>query len=160
MNELSCRVVIGLVEMSERHGIAPQTLLAGHRHLPTHLMDGRNRTDWDIGIEVVRRMRESAGSREAFLMIPKLYSQTPGYGHIQKSAAAHFEPAHVFTHPNKVAVETAFGPGLKYSWRTVNAREIEVTYSTDATCPGTREFWESSFRRRRVSLVCRMRQWS
>jgi len=105
-------------------------------------MDGRNRTDWDIGIEVVRRMRESAGSREAFLMIPKLYSQTPGYGHIQKSAAAHFEPAHVFTHPNKVAVETAFGPGLKYSWRTVNAREIEVTYSTDATCPGTREFWE------------------
>ena len=63
MNEFSCRVLIGMVEMAEAGGIPRERLLHGFRHSPEHIMNPRNRTDWDIGMPGAASMIEITRSR-------------------------------------------------------------------------------------------------
>lgn len=104
-------------------------------------MNPRNRTDWGITMEVLRRMRERAGSREAFLEIPKLYGQVPGYNYIRRFSAAVFAPMHLFTYPNKVFTENIISC-IKYSWKQFDDRKVDVIWETTESCPGTNELWE------------------
>lgn len=141
MNELSCKVVIGLVEMSERKGIARATLLSGHRHSPEHIMNGRNRTDWAIGMEILRRMREEAGSREAFLAIADSWGQVPGHSYIRPFAAALFSPLHLYTYPEKVMCRMNISC-LNWDWEKISPRELIGTFTTAEGYEANGEFWD------------------
>lgn len=141
MNELSCKVVVGLVEMSERKGIARSFLLAGHRHAPEYLMDGRNRTDWKVGMEILRRMREAAGSREAYLGLVDSWGTTPGFAYIRRFATCFFDPIHLFTFPEKVVTKTNLAC-VDWDWERVSSRELIGTLSTQAGYPANEAFWD------------------
>lgn len=142
MNELSCRIIIGLVEMAGRAGIAADGLLAGHRHSPAYLMNPRNFADWSAGMEVVRRMRAAAGSREAFLKIGQTYGQTPSYRYIHRFAGAVLSPEDLFGYPNKVFQKMAIGRTAEYAWRKTGPQKMELTYQLSNGHEAPPEFWE------------------
>lgn len=142
MNELSCRVIIGLVEMAGKTGITAERLLAGHRHPPEYLLNSRNFADWTTGMEVVRRMRVAAGSREAFLKIGQAYGQTPSHSYIHRFAGAVFTPEDLFGYPNKVFQKIAIGRTAEYSWRKTGPQKMELTYQLAAGHEAPQEFWE------------------
>lgn len=141
MNEFSCRAVIGLVEMAGAGGVPSGLLLGGHRHTPEHLMNPRNRADWSVAMEILRRVREAAGSREAFLEIFQRYGQAPAHGYLGKIASATFDPIDFFRYPNKVVLRLNTGDAVRYSWKKGGPREVECFYETKADCPATEDFW-------------------
>lgn len=142
MNELSCRIIIGLVEMAGQAGIPAEGLLEGHRHAPPYLLNPRNFADWTTGMEVVRRMRVAAGSREAFLKIGQAYGQTPSYHYIHRFAGAIFSPEDLFGYPNKVFQKMAMGRTAEYSWKKTGPQKMELTYQLSGGHEAPAEFWE------------------
>lgn len=135
-------MLIGLVELAERHGISRDQLLTGFRHSPEHLMDAHNRTDWDIAVKILLRVRAAAGSREAFLDIAKAFGTTPAYNQLHQFASAVFDPIHFFTFPQRVVMRIRDGAHQSWDWKIVGPRLVEGRLSTDEAHPAPVELWE------------------
>ncbi len=142
MNELSCRTIIGLVEMAGRAGIAADTLLSGQRHPPAYLMNPRNFADWTTGMDVVRRLRQAAGSREGFLKIGQARGLPPSYRHLSRLAGAVFSPGNLYGYPNKVFQKRTIGRTAEYSWRGTGPQKMEIIYRLTGGHEATPEFWD------------------
>lgn len=142
MNEVSCRVVIGWLEMAERDNVDTTRVLDGFRHSPDHLRDPGNRTDWDISMEIMRRLRVAAGSWEAFLRLGQHYGHTPVYGYFKYFAALLFHPMQLYTYPQRAFQKIAFNGLLQFDWEKISYREVKMIYLTDAPYPACEELWK------------------
>jgi len=141
MNEVSCRVLIGLVQMAEASGISRDKLIHGFRQSPEHIMDERNRADWEIGMEMLRRLRREAGSEEAFLAVAQSYGQTPAHRYIRRFATSVFDPMHFFTLPERLFLRIFMGDCVGWEWKKLGGRRIEVMHTSDAEHPAPYEYW-------------------
>lgn len=141
MNEVSCRVLIGLVQMAEASGISRDKLHHGFRQSPAHLMDPRNRADWESGMEMLRRLRREAGSEEAFLAVAQTYGQTPAHRYIRSLATSVFDPMHFFTLPSRIFLRMTMGDCVGWEWKKLGGRRIEVVHTSDLEHPAPHEYW-------------------
>ncbi len=96
MKEVSCRVILMGVQLTERHGLPTESFFDGIDLPREYLLDPRNRVDWAVWVRYMENAYRVFGSRERWVAINGEFASTPGLIVWRKALSNLVEPARLF----------------------------------------------------------------